>query len=225
MEKRWEAKFDSSPYDILNLSSKATDKDIKDQYRLLVKKCHPDVVKDDKEAAEERFIQIQAAYELLSDPERRAEYDKEHREHPLAANQAFQAYIARRKKAFDQRGDLAAVAWAEQQRFETNKKRAYYAQKGEEEARKQAYRDQLVSQERYEKVTKNHMLVLKKRELNNMKARRKAEKDLAMQLLADEGFEVEEEVTRPQVMQLPQVTVADASILADKVDDQRTREN
>jgi DnaJ-class molecular chaperone len=75
-----------------------------------VKQYHPDVVKDmDKDEAEHRFIALQSAYELLTDEERRAEYDKEHREHPLAANQAFQAYMARRKKAFDQRGDLAMV--------------------------------------------------------------------------------------------------------------------
>jgi DnaJ-class molecular chaperone len=77
---------------------------------LQVKQYHPDVVKDmDKDEAEHRFIALQSAYELLTDEERRAEYDKEHREHPLAANQAFQAYMARRKKAFDQRGDLAMV--------------------------------------------------------------------------------------------------------------------
>ena len=79
---------------------------------LQVKQYHPDVVKDmDKDEAENRFIALQSAYELLTDEERRAEYDKEHREHPLAANQAFQAYMARRKKAFDQRGDLAMVRW------------------------------------------------------------------------------------------------------------------
>jgi DnaJ-class molecular chaperone len=36
------------------------------------------------------FFNVQAAYELLSDPEQRNEYDKENREHPLAANEAFQ---------------------------------------------------------------------------------------------------------------------------------------
>jgi curved DNA-binding protein CbpA len=62
-----------------------------------VKQYHPDVVKDmDKDEAEHRFITLQSAYELLMDAERRAEYDKEHRDHPLAANQAFQVGPAAR---------------------------------------------------------------------------------------------------------------------------------
>mmetsp|Transcript_806 Transcript_806/g.1431 ORF Transcript_806/g.1431 Transcript_806/m.1431 type:complete len:305 (+) Transcript_806:115-1029(+) len=213
-EKTWQAKFDKSPYEILNLSNQAADVDIKAQYRLLVKQCHPDVSKDlDKEAAEERFIRIQAAYELLSDPEQRKEYDKENREHPLAANEAFQAYIAKRKKAFNQRGDLAAFAWAEQQRFEQSKKKQHWMQKGDDVARAQAVREQLTSQKKYEEVTKSHLLVLKKRELSGAKARAQAQKELAMQLLQGEGFELAEEEEDPVPVKRPQVNMLKGDVV------------
>lgn len=63
-----------NPYDLLGVSKTASDKDIRTAYRKLAKTLHPDVNKDDKAAAE-RFKEVTAAYNLLSNEELRAQYD------------------------------------------------------------------------------------------------------------------------------------------------------
>jgi len=66
-------------YQLMGVSEGASQDDIKKAYRGLALSCHPDKLAalDEKEAKEiqERFIQIQEAYELLSDPEKRMLYD------------------------------------------------------------------------------------------------------------------------------------------------------
>lgn len=64
-------------YETLGVGRKATEKEIKTAYRKLARKWHPDLHKDkDKTEAEEKFKQINEAYEVLSDPEKRAKYDR-----------------------------------------------------------------------------------------------------------------------------------------------------
>ena len=53
----------------------ATDKDIKAAYRKLARKYHPDVNPGDK-SAEDKFKEISGAFAVLSDPEKRARYDR-----------------------------------------------------------------------------------------------------------------------------------------------------
>lgn len=60
-------------YKILNISRNASEKEIKQAYRKLAKKYHPDVSKDP--GAEEKFKQINEAYEVLKDPNTRKRYD------------------------------------------------------------------------------------------------------------------------------------------------------
>jgi molecular chaperone DnaJ len=61
-------------YDLLEVSRDASAEDIKRAYRRLARELHPDTNPDP--AAEERFKEITVAYEVLSDPEKRARYDR-----------------------------------------------------------------------------------------------------------------------------------------------------
>ena len=62
-------------YDVLGIPRSAGEGDIKSAYRQLARKYHPDVAAD-KVAAETRFKEINEAYEVLSDPQKRANYDR-----------------------------------------------------------------------------------------------------------------------------------------------------
>ena len=62
-------------YDILGVAKNASADDIKKAHRRLVRKYHPDVNKDNKES-EARFKEAQGAYDVLSDPAQRAQYDQ-----------------------------------------------------------------------------------------------------------------------------------------------------
>src|SRR5207249_1299006 len=62
-------------YDVLGLKRGASQKEIKQAYRKLARKHHPDVNPGDK-GAEERFKEINSAYEVLSDAEKRNKYDR-----------------------------------------------------------------------------------------------------------------------------------------------------
>src|ERR671916_2186026 len=71
-QREW---FEKDYYRVLGVSDTASQKDIKSAYRKLSRQYHPDTNPGDK-AAEERFKEVSAAYDVVGDPERRKEYDE-----------------------------------------------------------------------------------------------------------------------------------------------------
>ena len=66
----------SDYYDILGVTKETSDSEIKKAYRKQALEWHPDKHKDNKEAAEKRFKEINEAYQILSDKQKRAAYDQ-----------------------------------------------------------------------------------------------------------------------------------------------------
>ena len=62
-------------YEVLGVEKTATEVEIKSAYRRRAKECHPDLHPDDKEA-ETRFKELNEAYEVLNDADKRARYDQ-----------------------------------------------------------------------------------------------------------------------------------------------------
>src|SRR5690349_13453113 len=63
------------PYEVLGVERQASEQEIKKAFRALARELHPDVNAHDPQA-EEKFKDAAEAYEILSDPERRATYDR-----------------------------------------------------------------------------------------------------------------------------------------------------
>jgi molecular chaperone DnaJ len=71
-QREW---FEKDYYRVLGVSDTASQKDIKSAYRKLSRQYHPDANPDDA-AAEERFKEVSAAYDVVGDAEKRKEYDE-----------------------------------------------------------------------------------------------------------------------------------------------------
>ncbi|XP_021898565.1 meiotically up-regulated gene 185 protein [Carica papaya] len=186
-----------SPYETLELERNADEEQIKVAYRRLAKFYHPDVYDgrgtlEEGETAEARFIKIQAAYELLIDEEKRRQYDLDNRVNPMKASQAWMEWLMKKRKAFDQRGDMAIAAWAEQQQRELNLRvrRLSRTKIDPDEERRILAKEKKASLEYFNNTLKRHTLVLKKRDLMRKKAEEEKRKVIG-QLLAAEGLELD----------------------------------
>lgn len=188
---------EKSPYETLELERDADEEQVKVAYRRLAKFYHPDVYDgrgtlEKGETAEAKFIKIQAAYELLIDEERRRQYDMDNRVNPMKASQAWMEWLIKKRKAFDQQGDMAIAAWAEQQQLELNlrARRLSRSKIDPEEERKILAREMKASKEYFTNTMKRHTLVLKKRDLMRRKAEEEKWKAIG-RLLAAEGLELD----------------------------------
>ncbi|WEK45544.1 MAG: J domain-containing protein [Candidatus Andeanibacterium colombiense] len=65
----------ADPYSTLGVARNASEKEVKSAYRKLAKELHPDTNKDNPKAAE-RFSEVTRAYDLLSDKDKRAQFDR-----------------------------------------------------------------------------------------------------------------------------------------------------
>src|SRR3954452_16468385 len=74
-ERSFTAMADRDYYEILGVARDATPEQVKKAYRTLARKYHPDVNPGDKKA-EANFKEAQSAYDILSDAEKRAVYDR-----------------------------------------------------------------------------------------------------------------------------------------------------
>ncbi|SFL20356.1 DnaJ C-terminal domain-containing protein [Proteiniphilum acetatigenes] len=95
-------------YKILGVDRNASAEDIKKAYRKLARKLHPDLNPNDKEA-QKKFQELNEANEVLSDPEKRAKYDKygenwKHGEEYEKAQQQYQRQSGRQQQWSDQGG-------------------------------------------------------------------------------------------------------------------------
>jgi DnaJ-class molecular chaperone len=86
-------------YDILGVEKSAAEKDIKSAYRKLARKWHPDANPTNARQAEEKFKEIQEAYEVLGDSDKRKKYDVLGNDWQRAAQEAEQQRTYRRAQA------------------------------------------------------------------------------------------------------------------------------
>ncbi|KAK2978589.1 hypothetical protein RJ640_006708 [Escallonia rubra] len=178
------------------LERDADEEKIKVAYRRLAKFYHPDVYDgrgtlEEGETAEVRFIKIQAAYELLMDEEKRRQYDKDNLVNPMKASQAWMEWLIKKRKAFDQRGDMAISAWAEQQQREMNLRvrRLSRSKMDPDEERRILAKEKKASLENFNNTMKRHTLVLRRRDIMRKKAEEEKKKIIS-RLLAAEGLEL-----------------------------------
>ena len=123
-------------YQILGVSRNATQKEIKQAYRRLARKYHPDLNPGDK-SAEEKFKEINEAHDILSNPDKRQKYDRfgdqwQHAEEFARAEQrgtTRNSTSGSRIFEFSNFGDAFGDLFGE---FTTSSKRGHYPRRGQD---------------------------------------------------------------------------------------------
>ena len=131
-----------SHYAVLGLVDKSfTPLHLKHQYRALAKRWHPDRNRGDEQAAAEKFKALQEAFEVLSDPDKRREYDSSRHLTPRASSQpdrepgVAQQREAREKRERDAReAAMRSEEWLEEIRRRQAARGAAAAQAGDDGA-------------------------------------------------------------------------------------------
>ena len=80
MQREW---LEKDYYAVLGVDSTASQKEVTSAYRKLARQFHPDA-NPGNQAAEDRFKEVSAAYEVVGDPEKRQQYDEVRRMGPAA---------------------------------------------------------------------------------------------------------------------------------------------
>ena len=104
-------------YDVLGVPKTATEKELKSAYRKRARKWHPDANPDSPKEAEEKFKELQEAYEVLGDPEKRKKYDALGSDWKRASEQAEQQRRYRTEHAGAAAGDGATFDFGDAGRF------------------------------------------------------------------------------------------------------------
>lgn len=135
-------------YEILEVNKKASSETISKVYKFLAKKYHPDANPDNKQESEEKFKEISEAYEVLSNQEKRKEYDKELEEYEASnASQTvsledfikLRDYCKELENTINQYSSNRTNSDASQ--YRTNNQPSEHSTQAEEQARVQAYED------------------------------------------------------------------------------------
>ena len=99
-------------YEVLGIAKNATDEEIKKAYRKLAKKYHPDANPDNKQEAEAKFKEVNEAYEVLSDSQKRQMYDQFGHDGPQgfgSGNNGYYSYSSSGFDGFSDFGDLGDI--------------------------------------------------------------------------------------------------------------------
>ena len=153
-------------YEILEVSESASPEIIEKAYKVLAKKYHPDLqVSGDKAQAEAKMKQINEAYEVLGDSEKRSAYDlklKTEREQEKSENMQssyMQATnnIEYQKGANAEYNNYRAENWQEKQKSEFDLKSKEYARKLQEEEQRQRQKMQENLNKEYQNAYENYL--------------------------------------------------------------------